>query len=442
MKTQTKFEEFDIKAMVQSLQVDKSGLSEDGQLLPDYINKKAGKFSTDVKRFPRDIELEDSSHRIARALKMQQDGTALHAAAHNVADTPDLRGMIGPGEVVQSVLHTVGYEKFPGSGETLTGEGIVVLTDKNVYFHHFGQSAFASGSEAAFGSTMCPRGCCMGIRGCCACVSSCKMMWGSYTHVAQRETRTALMCVSIEDQLLDTHTEEVLSTRLSRTFSFYPKARSGGCKSCKIWCCSVGTECFRLTAPCILNGFVIFDYDTGRNQKGALEQLIIKEKKEDTSFWGPFEVEELLTGVTRYGGPEKITQENWYQLISEHLPGRTVEQCMKKHKALVNGWHETQSSRVASYRALYIPFRDAGTRRIREAVCIIDPEKCKTQEVYKFVLAAQKIRNHCSAMSAKMQKEQVNSMEETGYPSRSLRDKVMMKGGLNILGSLGCLKFW
>uniref|UniRef100_A0A7S0UAB6 Uncharacterized protein n=2 Tax=Hemiselmis andersenii TaxID=464988 RepID=A0A7S0UAB6_HEMAN len=208
-KIQTKWEIFSVAKTVKDLEKDKSGLSKDGYLLQEFIDKKAGKYSTDVKRYPLGIELEDSTKRIERAIVMQRDGNDLHQQIHKNPSAVDLRRIIPKDEVIVQVLHTVGYEKFPSSGESLVGAGTVILTEKNIYFAHEGNSYSASGVEHGFGSTMCPSVCCCGVRGCCACIGSCKKMWGGYTHVAQRETRTALMCVSVEDQLMDVHAEQV-----------------------------------------------------------------------------------------------------------------------------------------------------------------------------------------------------------------------------------------
>mmetsp|Transcript_4761 Transcript_4761/g.9453 ORF Transcript_4761/g.9453 Transcript_4761/m.9453 type:complete len:532 (+) Transcript_4761:60-1655(+) len=436
LKIQTKWEGFSVANTVKALEKDKSGLSKDGYLNKEFIDKKAGKFSTDVKKYPMDIELDDASARIERAIVMQRDGEDLHMAIHKNPSGVDVRRLIPKDEMVVQVLHTVGFEKFPGSGEALAGAGQVILTEKNVYFHHEGQSFFASGVESGSGSTMCPSICCCGVKGCCACVSSCKKMWGGYTHVAQRETRTALMCVSIEDQLMDVHAEQVFSTRLERRFQFYPKAAQGCCLSCCLYCWGMCGDCRKICDPCILNGYASFSYDTERNKKGALEQMLIKENKTgDTSFWTPLEIALLLNGVMRAGGSSSMTEQKWFELINEKLPGRSVSQCEKKHKALTSGYSEDETSKAASYRAVYIPFKDAGTRRIREAVCIIDADQCSTEDVYKFVMASNKLRSHASVLSGRLMQEQVNSMDDSGWPSRNLRDKALMKQGFgNLLG--------
>eukprot|EP00284_Hemiselmis_tepida_P019028 CAMPEP_0174917318 /NCGR_PEP_ID=MMETSP1355-20121228/2374_1 /TAXON_ID=464990 /ORGANISM="Hemiselmis tepida, Strain CCMP443" /LENGTH=528 /DNA_ID=CAMNT_0016162393 /DNA_START=58 /DNA_END=1641 /DNA_ORIENTATION=- len=440
-KIQTKWQDFSVAKTVQDLQEDDSGLSKDGYLMQDYINKKAGTYSTDVQRYPMDIELEDAASRIERAIVMQRDGNDLHQQIHRNPSSVDVKRLIPKDEVIVQVLSTVGYEKFPSSGESLVGSGLVILTEKNIYFSHEGSSYHASGVEHAFGSTACPSVCCCGMRGCCACVGSCKKMWGGYTHVSQRETRTALMCVNVEDQLMDVHAEQVFTTRLERKFSFYPKAAQGCCLSCCLYCWGMCIDCRKICDPCILDGFVHFSYDTDRNRKGALEQMLIRENKTgDTSFWSPLEISLLLNGVMRAGGSKAMDEQKWYDLINTQLPGRTISQCEKKHRALTSGHNETETSKTATYRAVYIPFKDAGTRRIREAVCIVDADQCSTEDVYRFVVAANKLKCHANGLSARLQSEQINSMDEGGYPSRHLRDKALMKGGLgSLLGGFGVL---
>uniref|UniRef100_A0A7S1MY79 Myb-like domain-containing protein n=1 Tax=Hemiselmis andersenii TaxID=464988 RepID=A0A7S1MY79_HEMAN len=443
-KIQTKWEIFSVAKTVKDLEKDKSGLSKDGYLLQEFIDKKAGKYSTDVKRYPLGIELEDSTKRIERAIVMQRDGNDLHQQIHKNPSAVDLRRIIPKDEVIVQVLHTVGYEKFPSSGESLVGAGTVILTEKNIYFAHEGNSYSASGVEHGFGSTMCPSVCCCGVRGCCACIGSCKKMWGGYTHVAQRETRTALMCVSVEDQLMDVHAEQVFSTCLERKFAFYPKAAQGCCMSCCLYCWGMCIDCRKICDPCILNGYVDFNYDTDRNKKGALEQMLIKENKTgDSSFWSPLEIALLLNGVMRAGGSSSMDEKKWYELINTQLPGRTIAQCEKKHKALTSGHQESETCRTATYRAVYIPFKDAGTRRIREAVCIVDAEQCNTEDVYKFVVAANKLKCHAAALSGRVQSEQVNSMDESGFPSRHLRDKALMKNTFgSLLGGFGIMSLF
>eukprot|EP00281_Chroomonas_sp_CCMP1168_P032950 CAMPEP_0206238192 /NCGR_PEP_ID=MMETSP0047_2-20121206/14687_1 /ASSEMBLY_ACC=CAM_ASM_000192 /TAXON_ID=195065 /ORGANISM="Chroomonas mesostigmatica_cf, Strain CCMP1168" /LENGTH=499 /DNA_ID=CAMNT_0053662717 /DNA_START=9 /DNA_END=1505 /DNA_ORIENTATION=+ len=424
-QNQTKWENFQITNTMKNVNKEKCGLTTDGYLTKDFIEKTAGTYSNDVKRFPVHFALDSVDHRIARAVQMQQDGQDLHNQLHNNAEV-NILALIPPDEKVVDKLHTMGFEKFPGSGESVLGEGLVVLTDKNIYFHHYGHSFHAAGTEHGFGSTSCPRVCCCGTRGCCACVGWCKEMWGSYQAVATRETKCALMVVNIEDQLMDVHSEHIASTKLERKFTFYPPVVMGGCLSmCSSCCRNCTLGCFRLCEPCILNGFVHFHYDTERNQKGALEKALIREHKTgDTSFWTPIETESLLSGVMRNGGIEAMTDEKWYEMIMEGLKGRTIAQCQNKHKELTQGWTENETCRIASYKAVYIPFKDAGTRRIREAVCIIDSEQHSTQEVFNFVVQANKLKMHASHLSGRLLQEQVNSMDSYGYPSRPLRDKV------------------
>jgi hypothetical protein len=54
---------------------------------------------------------------------------------------------IAQDEKILHVLHTVGFERFPGSGYTLLGDGMVILTENNVYLHHDGNVALAQIQE-------------------------------------------------------------------------------------------------------------------------------------------------------------------------------------------------------------------------------------------------------------------------------------------------------
>ena len=378
---------------------------------------------------------------------MQEHATQLHSRIHGEEKPVDLKGLISQDEKVIHTLKTVGFERFPGSGDTMIGDGMVILTDKNIYFHHYGNSNSASGNESAFGSTKCPAVCCLGKRGCCACISSCEKTWGNYTHVATRETRSALTCVGIEDQVMDVYAEQVLNSRLERKFQFYPAISAGGCQACCMYacnmCCMCCTMCCKITDSCVLDGYVTFQYETEYNKKQSLEQNLIKEAKiGDSSFWTPFEVEKLMNCVMRNGGPDKMTDKLWFDLVTTELTNKKVEACKEKVESLLNGYSAMETAKTGSYRALYVPFLDGcGTGKIREAVCIIDAKHVKTEDLYKFVISCQKLRNRGPPSQVK------NTMDESGYPSRSLRSKILAKpslfggpGGL-LSGILGMLPF-
>lgn len=202
--------------------------------------------------------------------------------------------------------------------------------------------------------------------------------------------------------------------------------------------------CRKICDPCILNGFVTFSYDTERNRQGTLEQRLIKEAKVgDSSFWTPFEVEKLMTGVATHGGIDMMDNQKWFDLVSAKIPNRTIDQCKNKHRSLSEGFSASETCRMGNYRALYIPFKDAsGTGKVREAVAVIDANECGTQELYQFVLSSNKIKN--AGINKLPVGEVLNSMDDSGYPSRRLRDKVLNRSvfGMNLGFDLVMFKFW
>jgi hypothetical protein len=76
----------------------------------------------------------------------QHDGQQLHEQMHKPAPV-NLINKIAKDENILHVLHTIGFERFPGSGSTLLGDGMVILTENNLYLHHDGNIAVAEVEE-------------------------------------------------------------------------------------------------------------------------------------------------------------------------------------------------------------------------------------------------------------------------------------------------------
>jgi hypothetical protein len=86
------------------------------------------------------------THNTHTHTEAQFDGQQLHDQLHKPAPV-NIINKIAKDEKILHVLHTVGFERFPGSGSTMLGEGLVILTENNVYLHHDGNMAVASVEE-------------------------------------------------------------------------------------------------------------------------------------------------------------------------------------------------------------------------------------------------------------------------------------------------------
>ena len=69
-------------------------------------------------------------------------------------------------------------------------------------------------------------------------------------------------------------------------------------------------------------------------------------------------------------------------------------QLKMKYAELKKGVGTIEKTRCGRYRAVYIPFRDAGSSIVREAVCMVDGEATSQEEVYDFVFAAKKLASY------------------------------------------------
>jgi hypothetical protein len=76
----------------------------------------------------------------------QYDGQVLHGEIHKNQNM-DLPIKVARNETIIQVLRTIGYERFPNSGESLVGDGVIVLTQDNVYFYHKGFKATAEANQ-------------------------------------------------------------------------------------------------------------------------------------------------------------------------------------------------------------------------------------------------------------------------------------------------------
>jgi hypothetical protein len=66
---------------------------------------------------------------------------------HKLEEQIDIYAMIAETETILHVLNTIGFERFPNSGETMLGPGKVVMTVDNIYFYHQGHKAHAEAWE-------------------------------------------------------------------------------------------------------------------------------------------------------------------------------------------------------------------------------------------------------------------------------------------------------
>ena len=59
----------------------------------------------------------------------------------------------------------------------------------------------------------------------------------------------------------------------------------------------------------------------------------------------------------------------------------THKQLKKKYKSIMEGINQVERCRVGKYVAVYIPFKDAGTGLVREAVCLVDGDQTPEEEI-------------------------------------------------------------
>jgi hypothetical protein len=71
-----------------------------------------------------------------------------------------------------------------------------------------------------------------------------------------------------------------------------------------------------------------------------------------------------------------------------------LPQLKRKYKELKKGVGTIEKTRLGRYRAIYIPFRDAGSSVVRETVCMVDGETTSQEDIYDFVLTAKKLTSY------------------------------------------------
>lgn len=278
----------------------------------------------------------------------------------------------------ETILHmfpTIAYIGFPSNNQTMTGPGLIILTNKRVYMYCHEDRTAASGSENMFGTTCWPRLLCCCIPGGCAFCPCCKVNNGEYVHVATRETEDIFAVVGIEDILPNSFSfDRAESTKLQRKFryeTFDTRCWPCGCFNlctcmccapccccltpclwwlppclcpcdhgvrCEVLTCSVIEQCCCICRFCCYHGYSSFKYDFGFHDFKRVEPYVIREfKKGDDSEWSLEELQELeealmilesgLEHTWRDGSKTKgDTPDAWKHMVRERLPNRSVKQ--------------------------------------------------------------------------------------------------------------------
>ncbi len=92
-----------------------------------------------------------------------------------------------------------------------------------------------------------------------------------------------------------------------------------------------------------------------------------------------------------------------YQLTYIHTINLHT-QLKKKIESIKDEENHVEKSRIGSYIAVYIPFRDSTTNIVREAVCLIDGSKTGEDKILDFVIAAKRVIKSAKQADGKTEK--------------------------------------
>ncbi|EKX52000.1 hypothetical protein GUITHDRAFT_102615 [Guillardia theta CCMP2712] len=311
----------------------------------------------------------------------------------------------------ETILHmfpTIAYIGFPSNNQTMTGPGLIILTNKRVYMYCHEDRTAASGSENMFGTTCWPRLLCCCIPGGCAFCPCCKVNNGEYVHVATRETEDIFAVVGIEDILPNSFSfDRAESTKLQRKFRF-----------------------------CCYHGYSSFKYDFGFHDFKRVEPYVIREfTKGDDSEWSLEELQELEEALMILESGLEHTWRDGSKTKGD-TPDAWKHMCQSKREELKKGFRTYQNCRVAAYRGINFKYLDRAKNKALTTTAIVDHSVCNVEELCKFTISANSMEN--LAKDVKMLKNSMNGYENNG--SSLVRDAVLDTPSLgSLLASPGQL---
>eukprot|EP00960_Hanusia_phi_P045217 757094-Hanusia_phi.AAC.3 len=293
----------------------------------------------------------------------------------------------------ETILHmfpTIAYIGFPSNNQTMTGPGMLILTDRRVYMYCHEDRTAASGNENMFGTTCWPRVfCCLvpGGMACCPCFSP------SIGRRAQncKESSTTRQGI-LGAGLADFSTFAPAAAVCNAAVAVFIRATLG----------CAGVVSVPVTTACDASSF---KYNYGFHDFKRVEPYVVREfTKGDDSEWSFEELQELEEALMILEAPiehtwrdgtktKGDTPEAWKHMVRERLPGRSVKQCQFKREEMKKGYRTYQHCRVAAYRAINFKYLDRAKNKALTTSALVDNSICQVDDLCKFTIAANSLEN-------------------------------------------------
>eukprot|EP00960_Hanusia_phi_P062181 765075-Hanusia_phi.AAC.3 len=257
---------------------------EEGGIQQSFVENIAGKNGSRVyltEKFPEDYPQE----RVERVMSTQQTAKDAYKMLSK-HDTGLLKKIIPPGEKILAQMSTVGFVGFPTTDEELSGPGMIIITDKQLYLYWSCSRYEASAFDHITGSTFC---CCP--RGFCGCFKCCRYYSGAYSHVGVREAEEKIAFIPTS-QITPGGVRSERADRLVIERRAIFGNEDGEEFSCAECCCKIVCfPCIYCPCPscacCFYHGQMVFSFSSDSSKSLIQNKIMtnIKNKSRDEQIY-------------------------------------------------------------------------------------------------------------------------------------------------------------